>query len=172
MVFMLVLSLLYPASATFYQRPSAPRSPATAELSRVADDLKRLVAANPGTAVADKIEDSLAKVETAIDKLGMAPADMQGALGDLEGAAGDIEAALASRLLPARVAANHMERIARAARQVAVRAIADAVTRRADSTKVAEARRVLGAGDGERNTSRYKNAVAHYKDAVAKAQGA
>jgi hypothetical protein len=167
-----VLSLLYPVEPTFHQRQGSVDNPAISELTGAADDLKRIIAAQRGTPVADKLEDALAKFESAMGKLRGAPADLQGGLGDLEGAAGDIEAAVTSGLLRARAATAPMGRITRAARQIAVRAVADAVARRADSTKIGEARRVLGVGDAERNASRYKNAVAHYRDAVAKAQGA
>lgn len=53
----------------------------------------------PGTPLADKVEDALAKVESGRAKL--AQGDRQAALGALEGAAGDLQAAVKDGLLPA-----------------------------------------------------------------------
>ena len=164
--FLVVLSLLSSIST------AAQRRPAISELDRITGDLKRMVEVNQGTPIADKIEDSLAKVQSANGKLSQAPADRQGGLGDLEGAVGDIEAALNDRLLRARVANGLMERIASVARQLATRAVSDAAARRRGSAGITEAERALAAGDAERRGSRYKNAVAHYKDALSKADGA
>src|SRR5688572_12769574 len=101
--FVIVLSLLSSTSA------AAQRGPAISALDRITGDLKRMVDVNQGTPLADKIEDSLAKVESAKGKLSQTPADRQGGLGDLEGAVSDIEAALNDRMLSGRVANGLME---------------------------------------------------------------
>src|SRR5687767_10832059 len=162
----IVSLLLFPATAA--AQPTTGN--VVRDLNRIAADLEGIVRSNSGTPLADKVEDSAAKVRAAIAKLRQTPPDRQAGVGDLEGAVGDLEAAVKDER---RGSAGHslLNRMASAARQLAVQAIAQRHRTR-DRAKIAEAEQALAAGDRERNASRYKDAVARYKDALAKAEGA
>ena len=56
------------------------------------DTLQNIIDTAPGTPLADKVEDALQAVETALAELAGTPPDKQAAVGNLEGAAGDLEA--------------------------------------------------------------------------------
>jgi serine protease AprX len=85
------------------------------QLADVADALHAIVAANRGTAVADKTEDALAKVNSALARLAKERPDEPGAMGDMVGAVGDITAAVAARLLPVSTGNDLTTRIVAAA---------------------------------------------------------
>jgi large repetitive protein len=153
-----------------------PRCAAEAKVSVVvvgaADELEELVNANPGTPFADKVEDALAKVEAALQKLNQTPPDRQGALGELEGAVGELESAVKDGLLAAPTGTEMMQRICRSAQKVVEDAIADALARNGNPGKISEARQALAQGNTRLASGRFKDAIARYKDAVSKAEGA
>ena len=167
MVRALLISLLL-SPATVAAQPTTLN--VVRDLDRIAADLDGIVRANAGRPLADKVEDSAAKVRSAIAKLRLAPPDRQGGLGDLEGATGDLEAAVKDRLLRGSAGNNLLNRMAGVARQVAVQAIAQRGRDPRNRPRIAEADQAVTAGDRERNASRYKNAVARYKDALSKAE--
>jgi hypothetical protein len=136
------------------------------DLDQVATDLDGLVRSNAGTPLAGKVEDSAAKVRSAVTKLRQTPPDRHAGLGDLEGAAGDLEAAVKEKLLRA-PGDRLLNRITDAARQLALDAIAQAGRNRPNSARAAEA--TVSSGDRERNASRYKDAIARYRDALSRA---
>lgn len=70
-----------------------------AATQNVIGELQEIVNSNPGTPLADKIEDALAKVQTALSELNKTPPDNEAAMGNIEGAVGDIEAAITDGLL-------------------------------------------------------------------------
>lgn len=129
----------------------------------------RIDALIPGPAD-DKLEDALAKVESAIAKL--EAGDRQGALGELEGAVGDIQAAVNGRNLDATVRTTLMRDIAAFARIIATQSIDAAKARNGDARKIAEAEAARAQGDARVTNNRFKEAIAKYKDSVAKAEGA
>jgi hypothetical protein len=137
-----------------------------------AQQLEDLLDENPGTPIADKVEDALAKVDAALRKLNRTPSDRQGALGELEGAVGELEAAVKDRLLTAAQGTSLMDRICASARAVVGDAIAEAIARGGNPGKINEARQALAEGDSKRASSQFKDAIAKYKDAVSKAEGA
>jgi hypothetical protein len=141
-------------------------------LEGVATDLEAVVDAGAGTKLGDKAEDALAKLEAALAKLEKTPPDRQGALGELEGTVGDLEAAVKDRLLDSSEGTALLDRLAGAARLLAVEAIAEAGARGGAAGKIAEAERALQRGDAKRASGRFKDAVARYKDAASKAEGA
>lgn len=145
---------------------------AAEQIEQVDADLEAIVAENPATPAGDKAEDALPKVQAAEQKLAQTPPDRQGALGELEGAVGDLEAAVKDGVLSAADGNALMLEIVGAARLLAEQAIAEAEARGGDADKIAEARRALAQGDAKRDASQFKDAVARYKDAVAKAEGA
>jgi hypothetical protein len=126
---------------------------ATNRLRPVADELEALVAGADRKARA-KLEDVLAKVESALEKLD--EGDRQGAAGDIEGAAGDLEAAVKTGVVATAVG-NRIE---------------EAKAGGGDAAKIDEAERSLARGDARLGSGEFKKAIAKYKDALSKAEGA
>jgi len=85
--------------------------------------LEDIVLDNPDTPLADKVEDALAKAQTALDELTKAPPDNQAAVGNIEGAVGDLEAAVSDGLLDPMQGTQLMDEFTRIARQLAVNAL-------------------------------------------------
>ena len=151
------------------QKAVALRSPADV-LDAAFDEIDAMIAADPSKR--DKLEDIRAKLETAVAELRKTPPNRQGALGAIEGAVGEIDSAVSSRDLTAAEGASLNERVTGAGRQIAVEAIDEAVARRGNAGKIAEARQSLAQGDALRASGRNKDAVNKYKDAAGKAEGA
>jgi len=139
-------------------------------IETVRDDLQDLIDADPGSPLADKLEDARDKLNSALSKLDAN--DVQGALGDIEGAVGDIQAAVDDGLLDAVTGNQFMDGLAGAARSLAVEAIDDAIARNGDPSKISDAQTALADGDVDRANLMFKDAVANYKDAVSQAEGA
>jgi len=68
-------------------------------LQGIRGQVQSIADANKGTALADKMEDVVAKLDTAIQELGKDPADKPAARGAINGAIGDIDAAVSDGLL-------------------------------------------------------------------------
>ncbi|MCG3154356.1 MAG: hypothetical protein DKINENOH_00950 [bacterium] len=68
-------------------------------LQDVIDEMQQIVTNNPGSAVADKLEDAVAKARSALSELQKSPPDDAAALGSLAGARNDLNAAIKDRLL-------------------------------------------------------------------------
>ena len=136
----------------------------------VIDDLQDIVDNDPGAPLADKLEDAIVKLQTALDEFNNTPPDNQSAVGDLEGAVGDIEAAI-NEGLDLMQGIELMDQLAGIARQVATDALDQAIARGADPTVVADAQQALDDGDFLRASGAFfKDAVNKYKDALAKAE--
>lgn len=69
-------------------------------LQDVIDEMQQLVANNPKTPLADKLEDVVAKTQVAFRELQKNPPDDNAALGNLSGARNDLNAAIKAGLLP------------------------------------------------------------------------
>jgi hypothetical protein len=65
-----------------------------AQLEGIADDLDDLIEASPGTRRADRLEQVVDKVESAIAQLEETPPDNEGAVGDIRNATQKLDAAL------------------------------------------------------------------------------
>ena len=141
-------------------------------LEQISRDIERRMERSSGTPLADKLEDALAKVNAAADKLRLARPDRQGALGELEGAVGDLEATVSAGQQRRGGSFDVMDSIAGAARDLANDAIGEARAGRRNASKITEARQALARGDARRRARGFKDAVAAYKDAAAKAEGA
>lgn len=135
-------------------------------------DLEDIVLNNPDTPLADKVEDALAKAETALDELTKTPPDNQAAVGNIEGAVGDLEAAVSDGLLDPVQGTQLMDEFAAIARQLAVDALDQAIASGGDPGPINEAQQALAEGDVLRSLGAFKNAVNKYKDALAKAESA
>jgi len=142
-------------------------------LGDISARLEQIVNDNPGTSLADKMEDVNSKVETALDELNKTPPDNQAAVGNIEGAVGDIQAAVESGDLDAATGTDLMDQLAGIAKQLAVDAIDAAIaTPGSDPVEVADAQQFLADGDALRTDGKFKDAVNKYKDALAKAESA
>ena len=129
----------------------------------------------PGSPLATKLGDAIAKSQVALAELTKTPPDNQAALGNIEDAVGDLEAAVLQNGLDPVQGAELMDAFAAVARQLAVAAIDDAIARAGDSGKIAVAQNALADGDALRASgalAAFKPAVNKYKDALANAEGA
>lgn len=146
------------------------------EVEEVVRELQQIIDENPGTPLADKAEDALAKAQTALDELAKTPPDYQAAVGNMEGAVGDLEAAAKDELLDAEQGTELMNLLTCAAWQLGAGAIYQAIDCEADADKIAEADQALAEGEGlwaaGAYAGAYKDAVNKYKDALAKAESA
>ena len=136
----------------------------------VIDKLNDIINDNPGTSLADKLEDAVAKLQTALDELNKTSPDNQAATGNIEGAIGDIQAAVDSGDLAAAEGNPLMDQLAGIAEQLASDAIDAAAG--GDVVKISDAVQLRDVGDLLRASGDYKDAVNKYKDALSKAEGA
>lgn len=134
--------------------------------------LLEIVESNPGTPLADKVEDARAECATALNELTKKPPDKQAALGNIEGAVGDLEAAVGDGLLDSTQGTRRMDQLARTSRQLAQEVLDQAIAQGGDSVVIADAQQTLAEGDTLRESGAFKDAVSKYKDALAKAEGA
>ena len=132
--------------------------------------LQDIVDDNPGTPVADKVEDAIPLVQKALDELAKEPPDAQAAMGAIESAVGDLGAALGlgSESDDENIMAL-IDQLALAARQLAEAAIAFAISESGDADEIAEAIQFLEDGD---QLLQKKDAVNKYKNSLAKAESA
>jgi len=142
-------------------------------VDEISVDLETIINANPGTPLADKLEDANALVENALVELNKMPPDNQAAMGSLEGAVGDIQAAVDAGDLDAVTGNDLMDQITEIARQIAEDAIDNAInTPGSDPVEIVDAQQFLADGDSLRTGSLFKDAVTKYKVALTKAESA
>ena len=108
-------------------------------IEQLIDELQAIVDADPGTPLADKLEDALASVQTALDELNKEPPDNQAAVGNMEGAVGSICDAVVEEGLDPVQGTQLMDKLAGVARQLAVEAIDAAVAAGGDQDAIDEA---------------------------------
>ena len=142
------------------------------QLTTTNDALQDIVNSNPGTPLADKIQDVSDKVQTALDELAKTPPDNQAAMGGIEGAVGDLEAAVNDGLLGIAQGTQLLDQLTAVARQMAAEALADAIARGGDPGDIADAQLAFDEGAALRAVGAFKDAVNKYKDTLAKAEGA
>ncbi len=136
------------------------------------DELNSIIDANPGTPLADKVEDAVTKLQTALQELSESPPDNQATMGTLEGAVGDLEAAVQDGLLDSGQGNQLMGQLTEIARVLAVEAIDEAIAQGGDAGEIGDAQQAVAEGDTLRASGAFKDAVNQYKDALAKAEGA
>jgi parallel beta-helix repeat protein len=155
----------YPLMTSWIEQPIDATEDLINELHDIIDD-------NPGTPLADKLEDAYEKTETAYEEMMKDPPDNQAAVGNLEGAVGDLEAAVKDGVVDTDEGRELMDRYASIAQQLAVVAINDAIARGGNQDTIDEAQTYLGEGITLREEEAFKDAINKYKDAVAKAESA
>ncbi len=157
-------------SSTLDQVTITGLSPTGATQNQV-DALEDIIDANPGTSLADKLEDAVDKLQTVLDEFNKSPPDNQAALGNLEGAIGELEAAIDEGLDPAE-GAELMDQLLAIARKTAVDALDQAIALGGDPGEISDAQQALSEGDALRTSSAFKDAANKYKDALSKAESA
>ena len=136
----------------------------------VENQIEAIIDANPAGALADKAEDVLSKMLTALGELAKTPPDNQAALGNIEAAVGDLEAAIGLDPAQDEVLTDAMDALAGVARQLAAGALDAAIAQGADPGVISDAQQALADGDALRALGAFKDAVNKFKDALAKAE--
>lgn len=147
------------------------------QLEAAISQLQGIVDDSLGTPQADKVEDTLAKAQTAVDELAKTPPDNQAALGAIEGAVGDLIAAVNDNALDSAVGIDLMDQLAGIARQLAQDALDAATACDPTNPDLVVAQASMNDGDTLRASGLagtildFKDAVNAYKDALTKAEG-
>jgi hypothetical protein len=128
--------------------------------------VEEIVDQNPGTPLADKVEDGLAKLEEGFARLAGSPPARAAAVGAFEGAAGDFQDSIAAGLLPAGYGKGLLSRIAGVSRYQATSAASENACSAKVPSKLTEAAKYLAVGDSKRASGKIKDAVAAYRTAV------
>ncbi len=131
-----------------------------------------LVDQNPGTALADKVEDALVSLEEAFDALRGGAKERLKAANYFVSANGDLEAAVKDKLLTAGYGNGLLNRITGVARHQATSAAAENACGAKSRSKLTEAASYLAKGDSLRAAGRHKDASDAYKTSVVLAQDA
>jgi hypothetical protein len=142
------------------------------DIQNVIDVLQDIVDSNPGTLLAEALEDAIATLETALDALADEPPDSQAAAGDIEAAVGEIEKTVDDGLLDPVQGAEFMDLLAGIAKQIAEDALDQAIAGGGDQEKIDEAQLALEDGDLLRASEAFVDAVNAYKDALEEAERA
>jgi hypothetical protein len=137
-------------------------------IQQIIEVLYNIVDSNPGTPLADKIEDVIEKLLTVLDELNKP--DNQAAVGNIEGAVGDLEAAVKDELLSSEQGIQLMDDLACIARRLAKNALEQVIAQGGDPDAIDDAELSLLEGDQFRTVGAFKDAVNKYKDALAKAE--
>ena len=118
------------------------------------DDLQGIIDANPGSDLADKVENALDKAVQVSDELDKSPPDREAAIGILEGAVGDLEAALDSGLFSSsQEGIDLLDALVNIARRMTTAAIAEATNNGGDPNDLLEAQQSLNEGDDKQNSN-------------------
>jgi len=149
------------------------------DLGSICYQLQHIIDENPDTPLAYKIEDTLAKLQTAQDELDKTPPDNQAALEYIECAVGQIEEAVNGGLLDITEGILLMDNLTCIARQLAVDAINEAeADPSSKQDKIYDAQSYLNEGDTLRelgqlgHIDKFRDAVDKYNDAVDKCKDA
>ncbi len=106
-------------------------------LETIINDLNSIVSENPGTSLADKVEDASDSVQTALDELNKNPPDNQAAAGTIEGAISSLEDAIKDNGLDQTQGEQLIDQILTVSRQLASDAISVKDTAK-DTAKVSK----------------------------------
>jgi PKD repeat protein len=142
------------------------------------EEIEEIIDNNPGTPLAEKMQDALDKLNEALEELSKEPPENQAAVEEIERSMEEIEDAVTAELLDLDEGTELMDLLVRIARQLAVNAIEDAIDRGGDPEKIEEAQDYLEEGDDLRasglsgNLEDFAKAVDKYKDALSKTDSA
>jgi hypothetical protein len=132
----------------------------------------QLLSQNPGTPLADRVEDALASLENGFAELALTPPARDEAVGYFASASGDLEAAIDDDLLDASYGRGLLNRIAGVARHQAKSAIVANQCSPAQGGQLTAAWSLLIQADVFRAAGRFEDACAKYGLAVVQAEDA
>jgi hypothetical protein len=138
-------------------------------ITGVLGDLEAMVAAQRGSAVADKVEDAVDKLKKAQSEL--AKSQPKDAAGATKNAIGDLEAAVQAGLLSQAQGDELILPMLSATRLLASAAIDDAIAAGGEASKIAKAQQSLAQGDALAMTGAYKDAADKSESAISNAAG-
>jgi hypothetical protein len=134
----------------------------------VKNQLQAKVDADPKSDSADILQDAIDNLKDVLNELDKSPPENQLAFGSLEGAVGDLETAVDDGALDASEGVAFMDRLAGAARELAVNAIEQST---ASTRDINRANRDIDRGDNLRAEGKYRKAIGKYWDALSNAEG-
>lgn len=166
------------AATSFVSIDTACPPPGVQAIQDVIDELQKIVddecdtVTTACTPLGSKVRDALLKLKQALTKL--TDGDNLGAMGEIVGTVGDLEAAVKDNGLGSQ-GTLLMDNLAGAALQLAENAIADAIASVPTGvtplpSEITDAQQFVIVGDGLRAIPEFKNAVAKYNAAKAKAE--
>lgn len=126
----------------------------------------------PGSSLASKLNDALAKLDDAMVELAKTPPDRVAALGKVEGALGELEDAVKDSGLNNAEGTRWMDQLAGSARQLAGDALNRAIAQCPNDSETIQAQQALAQGDALRSTGKFKEAVDRYRQSLSKAESA
>ena len=146
-------------------------------IQNLIDEFISIVSENPGTQLADKVDDASASAQTALDEINKTPPDNQAASGNIEGAVGSLEDAIMDGGLEQTQGEQLINQLLDVSQQLAVDAINTANnTPGSDAGKISSANTALANGDSLRTAPTsfgdFKDAAAEYKVAISEAESA
>jgi uncharacterized protein len=142
------------------------------EIEAVAAAVDALIAANPGTRLATRLQTVARHLDAALAELGETPPDRHGAIVKVQIAADGLEKLVAQGLLAPATGNALADQLAGAARLLAVQAIEEAKATGGRLSKIAQAEQELASGDAKRAAGAYAQAIIDYKQAVSQAETA
>ncbi len=143
------------------------------ELDRIRADLRSIEDANPGSDLADGIEDVRQKVEEAyVERCVKSPPDRGAAAGSIEGAVDDMLDVLEDGLIGTSQAEDFLDRLLSVSRTMAIEAIEAAEARGGRWGHIVQAHRAVSEGDRLWNLGSFEEAAASYESAISRAEGA
>lgn len=161
------------AWVTVTRAPITPSGDPCRELEAIVVDLLAIEAANPGSDLADKIEDVRQETESAWhERCAKDPPDRKSAAGDIEGAIDDLEDALDDGLIGTAEGHALAHRLLDASRMMVEEAIAEAEARGGESRRIRQAIERMEEGDALREEGRFKRAASRYESAISRAESA
>ncbi len=129
-----------------------------------------LIEANPDSELSDELNNVLDKLLDGLEGYAEDPTDLEALLKGIEKAVGDLEETVMDGLLPADTAADLINPLLEAARELAVTAIDASIDAGGDLEKIEEALVSLAWGDTLWESGFFADAVDAYKDALRSAE--
>ena len=148
------------------------RSPCT-EMEALLVDLKAIEDANPGSDLADQLEDVRQEVEEAyFERCVKHPPDRKAAAKNIESAVDDMSDAIEDALIGTSQGVGFLDRLLWVSRTMAIEAIEAAEARGGRQREIEKAEELVAEGDALHAKGEFEDAAEKYTDAVSKAEKA